>query len=602
MNKKIQALLMAGLITANLCINSIGVFAQTSENNATQNETKSEKESNNIYSELDLTQGPKQSINQLERSSWHNPNIYHLVDEDSYAGRLIDDYGTSHDVTFRYVDQDDYDFHVIVEVLSSQHYFKYDYITLEFYNEYNGTLNWVGNTNFDTSGTKNNRLTSLVDKSDYENQEYIYIRLGVSEYYNSSYYSDVITFKVKNPNHKKNGWVQEYGKWYFYINDEKQIGWITDGNKKYYLDTDGVMQTGWLELGNKKYYLNSSGVMLTGWQNINGITYYFNNSGELQDTHPEKNGWIKENGIWYFYKDNVKQIGWLKEGSNWYYLKSNGAMATGWLKEGSNWYYLKSNGVMATGWLKEGSNWYYLRTSGVMATGWLKEGSNYYYLRSSGVMATGWLKEGSNWYYLKSNGVMATGWLKEGSIWYYLKSNGVMACNEIITISNEGNRFAASGKWLGKGSYSAGNYRVGSDIPAGKYVVIPKYKNGSIYFSVSSDPMHNNILFNEFIDGKAFLEVRNGEYLKIEDAYMIPADGYISYPENNTYTDGYYRVGIDIPEGIYNVYDGDGGAAYWAIQDLRGNLYDNDFFYGNSYVYLEYGDVLILSNGACIYI
>lgn len=88
-----------------------------------------------------------------------------------------------------------------------------------------------------------------------------------------------------------------------------------------------------------------------------------------------------------------------------------------------------------------------------------------------------------------------------------------MASNEIIAISNEGNRFDVRGKWLRKGSYSAGSY----------------------------------------------------------------------------------RVGIDIPGGIYNVYDRNGEGAYGGIQDLSGKVYYNDFFYVNYYVDLKYADVLILS-------
>ncbi len=62
-------------------------------------------------------------------------------------------------------------------------------------------------------------------------------------------------------------------------------------------------------------------------------------------------GWIKENGIWYFYKAGDKQTGWQQDGSSWYYLDANidNAMRTGWLQQDSNWYYLSDSGAMVTG-------------------------------------------------------------------------------------------------------------------------------------------------------------------------------------------------------------------------------------------------------------
>lgn len=79
-------------------------------------------------------------------------------------------------------------------------------------------------------------------------------------------------------------------------------GWLQEGNKWYYLNSDGTIKTGWLQEGSTWYYLNSDGTMKTGW---------------------------------------------LKEGSTWYYLNSDGSMKTGWLQEGNKWYYLNSDGSMA---------------------------------------------------------------------------------------------------------------------------------------------------------------------------------------------------------------------------------------------------------------
>ena len=99
-------------------------------------------------------------------------------------------------------------------------------------------------------------------------------------------------------------------------------------------------------------------------------------------TGGQMNGWIKENGKWYYYKDGAKLTGWQRlnwsGGLDWFYFDSNGAMVTGWHKlkwsKGENWFYFDPKaGAMVTGmqylkW-KDRSDWYLFDTSGAMLTG-----------------------------------------------------------------------------------------------------------------------------------------------------------------------------------------------------------------------------------------
>jgi len=162
---------------------------------------------------------------------------------------------------------------------------------------------------------------------------------------------------------------------------------------------------------------------------------------------PMQNGWVMENGKWYYYKNNAKQTGWVLDGKTWYYMNTSGIMQTGWIKDGGSWYYFNASGAMATGWLKSGNTWYYFNTSGAMATGWLKSGNTWYYFNTSGAMATGWLKSGNTWYYFNTSGAMATGWLKLGNTWYYFHSSGAMATGS-VKIGTKTYRFNASGACL----------------------------------------------------------------------------------------------------------------------------------------------------------
>ncbi len=171
---------------------------------------------------------------------------------------------------------------------------------------------------------------------------------------------------------------------------------------------------------NIKGYINSSGVKLI-------------NTKESKPTTPDKTGWIKENGAWYYYnEDGTLKKGWLYLDGKWYYLRENGKMATGWEKVNGKWYYLNSSGEMKKGWLDLSGKWYYLRSNGEMAIGWEKVNGKWYYLNSSGEMKKGWLDLSGKWYYLRSNGEMAIGWEKVNGKWYYLNSSGEMLKNTVI--------------------------------------------------------------------------------------------------------------------------------------------------------------------------
>ena len=95
------------------------------------------------------------------------------------------------------------------------------------------------------------------------------------------------------------------------------------------------------------------------------------------------NGWVKENGIWYYYVNGVRKTGWLKDGNFWYYLDpgNSGAMVKEWKQVSGEWYYLrpvdegvspnkKPEGSMVTAWRSIKGKWYYFHSSGAMTTGW----------------------------------------------------------------------------------------------------------------------------------------------------------------------------------------------------------------------------------------
>ena len=163
------------------------------------------------------------------------------------------------------------------------------------------------------------------------------------------------------------------------------------------------------------------GVTLSNSSNNNSNSNSNSNSG-----NSDKNGWVKENRNWYYYKSNAKQTGWQKINNKWYYLNANGIMQTYWYLEKGKYYFLGANGSVRTGWQNIWGKYYYFDNDGVMQTGWQKIKGVWYYLggSSDGAMKTGWQKINGKWYYLNQNGMMQTYWYLENGKYYFLGANG----------------------------------------------------------------------------------------------------------------------------------------------------------------------------------
>ena len=183
-----------------------------------------------------------------------------------------------------------------------------------------------------------------------------------------------------------------------------------------------------------KFLDSEADLQKIGRADAEGIAQYFgvtlsnssNNNSNSNSGDSDKNGWVKENRNWYYYKSNAKQTGWQKINGKWYYLNSNGVMQTYWYLENGKYYFLGANGSVRTGWQNIWGKYYYFDSDGVMQTGWQKIKGVWYYLggSSDGAMKTGWQKINGKWYYLNANGVMQTYWYLENGKYYFLGANG----------------------------------------------------------------------------------------------------------------------------------------------------------------------------------
>lgn len=139
--------------------------------------------------------------------------------------------------------------------------------------------------------------------------------------------------------------------------------------------------------------------------------------------------------------------------------------------------------------------------------------------------------------------------------------------------------------------YSANFYKVGTDIPAGEYVIFAH--GGMGYFCVSSDSNQEDIIFNDNFDYNSIITINDGEYLDLTRCYAIPFE---EEPEIELDDVGMFKVGIHIPAGEYKLESTDGAGYYCIYSDSRqDNIISNDNFEGQNYVTVTDGQYLELT-------
>jgi glucan-binding repeat-containing protein len=272
------------------------------------------------------------------------------------------------------------------------------------------------------------------------------------------------------------GWLTDGGKtYYFDSNHQKVTGWLTVDGKTYYMNSStGALMTGWITVGTKKYYaasktgviqtskwvsgryLQSDGSMAVGIVQAGKYTYCFDSSGKKRTSC-----WVKSDGKYYYFnsKGVMLKKKWVEKK---YYVTADGSRASGFTTISKKTYYFASNGLRKTGWLTVDGQRYWLNSSGVLQTGrWLW--SKKYYASNTGAVLKGLNAVGKYLYYFNTTtGLKLTSSLKTiGSDTYYFQKNGTAAKNKWVKISSKYYYFQSTGK-MAKNTW-VGNYYVGSN-------------------------------------------------------------------------------------------------------------------------------------------
>lgn len=216
-----------------------------------------------------------------------------------------------------------------------------------------------------------------------------------------------------------------------------------------------------------------------------------------------------------------------------------------------------------------------------------------------------WKANDKGWWYTEGNS-WATGWRNIGGAWYYFYSNGYMAHDTTIDgyyvnsygeyEPNHSSKIVSNGKEI-----QSGTYKVGTDIPAGEYIVFPGNDYG--YYECTSDTSGDidSVIYNQVLleSDPSYVTVNSGEYFTLDDAVMYKVSEAPSIkPSNNLYKAGQYKVGKDIPAGRYRVTDLGGGYVEVNVNS-RHSLDDAiicETLTGDMYITVENGQYIELSN------
>lgn len=150
-------------------------------------------------------------------------------------------------------------------------------------------------------------------------------------------------------------------------------------------------------------------------------------------------------------------------------------------------------------------------------------------------------------------------------------------------------------------AFNAGMYKIGTDLPAGEYILI----TNSIlpaYLQVSSDSTGSleSIISNDNFSGNRYVTVTDGQYLEFTGSKGYPQDKAPSLvPADRTYPEGMYKVGKDIDAGEYKVIPDEATIpAYVEVSKdslgILGSIISNDNFQAEKYVTIAQGQYIKL--------
>lgn len=99
-------------------------------------------------------------------------------------------------------------------------------------------------------------------------------------------------------------------------------------------------------------------------------------------------------------------------------------------------------------------------------------------------------------------------------------------------------------------------FEIGSEIPAGEYYVLARPEAlGYVLLTRSRQLTRDEIIWQKHFENHTIIYLREGEYLTTRHATLIPIDdAIVPNFEDGILQAGTYRVGKDIPPGVYTLF------------------------------------------------
>ena len=278
-----------------------------------------------------------------------------------------------------------------VQLGSTWYYFDHIYMVYDTVIEIDGEL-----CKFDENGKYLGTAGTITGKDGWKqvSGKWYYLHAGTpvtgKVYIDGNYY-----FFNGNGVMQTNGFVSEYGEYYYYVNSsgvvQKYTGWKKINNQWAYFDCNYRAVTGWFQDGGNCYYgdvyFNDRTDKLvvgltTGWMTDGEYLHVFNSAGVYQGTRGVENGWYKYDGVWFYFENGKLAEGYrIVDGAGYYFY--GGHMATNeTLYVNGSYRYFGNDGKQVTkaGWLKTSNGWIYVREDGTLCNGiWKISGVEYYF-------------------------------------------------------------------------------------------------------------------------------------------------------------------------------------------------------------------------------
>lgn len=144
---------------------------------------------------------------------------------------------------------------------------------------------------------------------------------------------------------------------------------------------------------------------------------------------------------------------------------------------------------------------------------------------------------------------------------------------------------------------AGGQYKVGTDMPAGEYVVV-----GSGYLQISSDSSgeFGSIVENDNYSNRTIISVTDGQYVQFSGRAYTWDEAPKVDTSSGTLPDGKYKVGVDFPAGEYKVIpSGDGYLAVsTSASESTNSIVTNDNFNTEKYITVQDGQYLKLNRAS----